>query len=318
MPLTPIKPNSVLLSIMLAVITNLALVRHLGKDGVRTALNRVGKGARLLIHPRTYLKVARVLASSETRPVVLAEPRLMVKYLSSYLRIDLSDKERAAILIDHYGFLKNRVQEDFFRRIMERRLLLWRHGVGAHQYQIRLTFPLAHDEGDLALLFESDGVDIYTLSFTIGPGRISGLHVDHAIYIGRVQGKGNGLNLIRTATRECMDVSPATLLLASAEAIATALNLEYMVGIGADSHVAANGDARREVLAKAYDEFWVAMGGHRVDRNMYRLNVPLPAKPIQSIKRNHRARVLRRRGFKDCVKEKVRCAFQDIALRKPD
>src|SRR2546422_6365554 len=42
---------------------------------------------------------------------------------------------------------------------------------------------------------------------------------DHAIYIGRVQGKGRGLQLIKKATKDCLDISPAALLLAATEGI---------------------------------------------------------------------------------------------------
>ena len=67
---------------------------------------------------------------------------------------------------------------------------------------------------------------------------------------------------------------------------------------------------------KAYDEFWLAVGGLRLERNMYHLSVPLPRKPLQLIKRNHRSRVLRKREFRKVVKETVCHAFRDVALAR--
>ena len=317
MPLFPIKPSHIQLLVSLAALTSFALMRELVKDGARTALTRIWKGAWIFTHPRTCFEVVKVLASAETRPIVRAEPRLLFKYLSDFLGADLSRKERASILIDHYKFLTDRVQRNFFRVIVDRRVELWRQIIGERTHRICLTFPrttTAHHEGDLSLIFEADGVDIYVLSFTIGPGSIAGLPASRAIYIARVQGKGKGLHLIRTATKMCVDISPQALLLAAAEGVATALGIGHIIGIGADNHVSAGADFRPNDMGRAYDEFWLAAGGLRMERNMYYLPVPLPHKPIQSVKRNHRSRALRKREYKIIVKEQVCRAFRDVAL----
>jgi len=312
----PVKPHSTLLAALLMLLSNAALIRELGRDGLRAALARVSKGVRLFAHPRTWLKIAQVLTASETQPLLRAVPRVMFKYLTEYLGTDLSQHERASILIDHYTYLKDRVEQDFFRRIVDCRLELWQQTFADSLYRIHLTFPRTyHDEGDLSLIFKADQVDIYTLSFTIGPGSIAGLMAGHVVYIGRVQGKGRGLRLIRKATKDCLDISPATLLLAATEGVAAALELRHMIGIGADRQISARADSRPEGLVHAYDEFWMAAGGLRLDRNMYHLTVPLPEKPIQVIKRNHRSRVLRKRAFKKLVKEQVCRAFRDLAMR---
>src|SRR5882672_7655196 len=316
-PIALVKPNVIQIFASLATLTSLALIRELGKDGVRAALARMWKGAWIFIHPRTCFGVVRVLASAETRHIVRAEPRLMFKYLTDYLGADLSRKERASILIDHYAFLKDRVEGTFFRRIVDGRVELWHQIKSEHTYRIHVTFPrtaTAHHEGDLSLVFEADGVDIYVLSFAIGPGSIAGLAASHAIYIARVQGKGKGLHLIRTATKMCVDVSPPALLLAAAEGVATALGLSHIIGVGAENHISHSADFRSNDMVHAYDEFWLAAGGLRLERNMYHLPVPLPHKPIQSIKRNHRSRVLRKREYKIVVKEQVCRAFRDVAL----
>jgi uncharacterized protein len=317
MPLFPIKLGSTFLSIFLTFLSSLTLIRELGKDSLRTALARVRKGAWVFVHPRTCFEVAKVLTSSKTRPVVQAEPGLIFSYLRAYVGTDLSRKERASILIDHYAFLKDRVEADFFRTILDCRLELWHQIIGEHTYRICLIFPrTTHREGELSLIFEADRVDIYTLSFAIGPGSIAGLAACHALYIARVQGKGGGLHLITRATKNCLDVSPAALLLTAAEGIATALDLSHMIGVGAGIQISTSADFRPEDFVKAYDEFWLAVGGLRLERNMYHLSVPLPHKPLQFIKRNHRSRALRKREFRTVVKESVCHAFRDVALAR--
>jgi hypothetical protein len=244
---------------------------------------------------------------------------LIFKYHTGYLGTQLSRAERASIVIDHYAFLRNRVKPAFFRSIVDGRLELWRRLCGDRLYRICLTFPRTyHDEGDLALILQLDQVDFYTLSFTIGPGNVAGVAACRALYIARVQGKGRALDLIRRATKDCLDVSPAALLLAAAEGVATALDLQDMIGIGAYNQISAGIDPGPENLFKPYDEFWIASGGVRLPRDMYHLAVPLPAKPIQTIKRNHRARVLHKRAFKKVVKGQVCSAFRELALRACD
>ena len=315
----PVKPNSQLLAALIVVLSNMALIRTLGRDGLRLALARVSKGARVFVHPLTWFKVVKVLTAPQTQPVVRAAPEVVLKYLGGYLGANLSESERASILINHYTFLKGCVEQGFFRKIVDGRLQLWKHVVGNCHVRICVTFPVTHhDEGDLSLIFQSDHIDIYTLSFTIGPGGVAGLAADQAIYIARVQGKARGLQLIRKATKDCLDISPASLLLAAAEGVAMALELGHIVGIGADVQISASADSRPEGLVHGYDEFWVASGGLRLDRNMYHLLVPLPEKPIKTIKRNHRSRALRKRAFKKLVKEQVCREFSAIALHPRD
>ena len=129
-----------------------------------------------------------------------------------------------------------------------------------------------------------------------------------------MQGKDKGLHLIRSATRNCLDISPAALLLAAAEGIATALDLSHMIGIGADKQISGSTGSRLEGMVKAYDEFWITAGGLRLERSMYQLTVPLSRKPIQSIKRNHRLRARRKHEYKTVVKEQVCRSFRDLAL----
>jgi uncharacterized protein VirK/YbjX len=241
-----------------------------------------------------------------------------VKYVGSYLGLALSRNERASILISHYAFLRGRVDQNFFQRVVAGRIELWRREVAERHYRICLTFSVQyHAEGDLSLVFLRDDLVIYTLSFTIGPGAVAGLNEGHAIYIGRIQGKGRELQVISQATRDCLDISPAALLLTAAEAVAMALELRHIVGVGADMQISAPSDSRPEGLVHGYNEFWVALGGSPLVRDMYCLTVPLLEKPIKTIKSNHRSRVLRKRAFKTRVREQVCDEFRTVALLSP-
>jgi len=279
------------------------------------AVRRARKGAALFTDPLTHLRVMRVLGRREVRPVLKAAPWMMFKYLTDYLKTDLSRKQRASILVHHYDLLSSRSHERFFRGIVDDRLELWRESFGEHTYRILLTFPHTTDaEGDLALVFRADETDLYVLSFTLGPGNIANLHAANVMYVTRVQGKGRALDRIRVATKECLDISPPALLLAAAEGVATELELAHIVGIGGQTQLSTKLAARSSRLS-AYDEFWTALGGCRLDGDMYLLTVPLAEKPITSIKRCHRSRVRRKRAFKALVARTVRERFRVLFSR---
>lgn len=315
MPTKSIGPQSAFLVLSHVLASGLPLIRELGEGGLQGAMAKGRKAAAMVADPGTCFQVARVLMAPEIRPVREADPRLMFKYLGTYISADLSPGERAAILIEHYGFIRERVNATFFQEIVDSPLELWRHAVGGHTYRICLAFPrTAHDEGDLALVFRTDDVEIYTLGFAIGPASIAGEGAGRALYIARVQGKPKGLHLIRGATKHCLDVSPAAVLLAAAEGVATALDVRHMIGVGASCQLSATRDPRPDRRVAAYDEFWTAVGGVRRERNLYHLPVPAAPKPIQAIQRAHRRRALRKRAFRALVTERVCHAFRDCAL----
>jgi len=280
----------------------------------RGTMRRARKGATALVHPWTHFKVASALSPRKLRPVARAAPLMMFKYLSDYLKTGFSRHERASILVRHYTVLRNRAPEEFFHAIVGEGLELWRKSFGENTYSIFLTFPRETDsEGDLALIFRAGATGIYTLSFTIGPGSIAGLDATNVMYVARVQGKGKALDRIRTATKDCLDIAPPALLLSAAEGIALDLKLERIIGISGHAQISAERAAPRSLLT-AYDEFWIALGGRRLDRDMYQLTVPLTEKPLQSIKRSHRSRVRRKRAFKKLVSEQVRAKFHESVV----
>jgi uncharacterized protein VirK/YbjX len=305
-----------IISAVMAALSGLVIHRGaVGGERVRNGLARVSKSAWLIANPRTSFEIAHVFVSPQMRPALRIEPRLMFKFLAEYLATDLSRKERAAMMIHHYRFLRDRAHPDFYQRIIAHRLALWQFASNGSDHRIWLSFPRTpHGEGDLTLTFEVDGHEIYMLAFTIGPGEIAGLDCADAIYIARVQGKRRGMDRIREATRECNDVSPAALLLAAAEGIAEAFGLEHMIGISAGIQVSTT-YGRTDNFVKAYDEFWKTAGGSKLAREMYHLALPISGKPILSVKRNHRSRALHKRHFRKSVKESVSGAFRAAALR---
>src|SRR5262249_38557359 len=160
-----------IISALTAIVAKATVSGPLSDERIRSGLARASKGAWLLRHPRAALGLVQVFASPNMRPLIRIEPRLMFKCLGNYLATNLSREERVAILTHHYNFITRRTHRSFLENIIENQLELWQLCIGERNYQIQLSFPRTpYTEGDLTLTFEVNGKNIYTLSFTIGPG----------------------------------------------------------------------------------------------------------------------------------------------------
>lgn len=266
-----------------------------------------------------YLNLVAVLTSPEIRPALRHDWRVIFKSFDNYLGRTFSRTHRLRIEANHYCFLRRRLDSPFLAQISKAPLILWESGPDAPGYRIVLGLPLSiykeHNEGDLTLTFEADAQGLFALSFTICPGSIFGLQAEHIIYIGRSQGKAGTADAIKRATRSCLDVAPLTLLLASLQAIALDLKIHDLVAVGAENQVSIGWDTP-EKFHSVYDQFWTSAGANTIGENVYHLPIPLPEKPLGQIKRNHRARVVRRRQFKRSVCDAVALAFREQCLAK--
>ncbi len=270
--------------------------------------------ATMIANPTTQIKVTKTLWKPEVRPVVDADPLMPFKYLSEYLKTGLTRQERAAILVRHYRLLRENVDEHFFQQIVEGGMELWREQLAGSSYSMFLTFPReTHHEGDLALIFRADDTNLYTVSFTLGPGSVAGIDATNVMYIARVQGKGGAFDQIRKATKDCHDIAPSSLMLSAAEGIALELKLERIIGISANTQLSAARSEPRGLVA-AYDDFWTALGATKLTSDMYQMTVPLTEKSILATKRCHRSRVKRKRAFKARVREQVRLGFRKCMI----
>lgn len=265
----------------------------------------------------SYLSLVAVLTSPEIRPAVRHDWRVIFKSFDNYLGRTFSRTHRLRIETNHYRFLQRFLDRPFLAQLSKAPMVLWESSLDAPGYRIVLGLPLSiykeHNEGDLTLAFEAESLGLFTLSFTICPGSIFDLPTEHIIYIGRSQGKAGAANAIKLATRSCVDVAPLALLLSALQAIALDLKIYDLVAVGAENQVSIGWDTP-EKFHSVYDQFWTSVGANRIGENVYHLPIPLPEKPLGQIKRNHRARVVRRRQFKRSVSAAVAKAFREQCL----
>jgi tetratricopeptide (TPR) repeat protein len=177
-----------------------------------------------------------------------------------------------------------------------------------------ITVQISHDpidEGELSLLFKSDGTPLYTVSFTIVPGYTVGLAGRHALLLSRMQGSRAKFQEIRRATKEMGDISPQALLVAALEGIAIAMRVPHIAGVCA-ANLAAHNERTEEILVRHYDGFYKTIGGESKNSGFYLMDVPFPKKSLALVKPGHRLRTKLKQKIKTDLAEAVCAAWRKI------
>lgn len=184
------------------------------------------------------------------------QPRLASKIFRNYFDISASCEERYTILKTHYSTIIGLgLSPLVFAAAREGVDLcpLESRGDARYRIHLRAVGPLVR-EGELVFQLVREESLVHSLAFTIMPGR-TGL----AIGVGCLQGPStNGLELIRTATRELHGIRPKNLL------IRLVRQLGHHLGCG-ELIMASNRNrisrlTRRGAVVADYDETWNELG----------------------------------------------------------
>ncbi len=258
-----------------------------------------------------HRRLSRLLALPEFTELTNRHPQLPYLYLGSrYLARRFTVAARCTALIHHYSYLHANLPDAFLSRILFDEVTLWDQNIQMHRYSLTLGFsrPI-RNEGELSISFQVDGVTVSLLSFTIVPGHLVGLQVEHALLVSRMQGERGCFEQIRHATKALNDVSPSLLLVAALQGVADALGIRYSAAVCAIDQV-ANKEPESLDFKAAYDEFWVSLGATKGMSDLFHLPFPLPEKSLDLVKQKYRLRVKSRRQFRRQVAEDVRRSVQ--------
>ncbi len=266
----------------------------------------------LLFKLSDHLRVSRALALPQTRSLLEHHPRTAFKYLHKYLARSFDIQSRSAILANHYHYLSGLVDMDFIDRICRGEIALWEEEIEGSRYGISLTYP-KNEEGELFLSFTENAVPLFTLSFTIAPGRLLNVADDQVVFVGRLQGAANSRDAIKRASKAFHELTPAALLLAATRGIAASLNITGIVGVSARNQVCMRG-TQCPNAASAYDEFWTSAGGEMLYEQFYYLPVEQMEKPLSQVKNNHRSRVRQKRQLKNSLTSRISLTFKQKCL----
>lgn len=260
-----------------------------------------------------YVGMLGVLMTPEIRAVVRRDWKTaLIPLRGSYLSPGLPRRARIRLMTHHYSFIRRNLVGDCLARICRGPSAVWEESRNGTLYRIVLSLPppstKEQAEGDICLVFKADSTDVFTLSFTICPGSSFGLAGD-VMYIGRLQGSRQQMDLIRASAKNCNGISQQTLLLAAAEGICLAMGIRWMVCPSSRSQLSVGRQDEFSNGVSIYDQFWLDIGATRLGEENFHLPVPMPHKPTNQIKRCHRSRAAGRRRYRDSVSDQARATF---------
>lgn len=253
-----------------------------------------------LLNYKGFQELKRVTADLPLEPLLKRQPRFLYKYLVPYAAANFDRRTRLAILINHYQYLKERSNAAFFAALADAPVL-WRKSFGPDECTISLSYPIhVNNEAELSLHFSWNSVLTQVVSFVVVPGSAVGAASPHVLLFGQVQGFAN-VEQLREITKTLFDITPANLLVHAAYGLASAWRLGYAAGVSKQNKVGKWINRYFD-----YDTFWLDLKGElNPQADTFLLPVPPPERPLEEVKRNHRARTQRKRAFKEAVREEV-------------
>jgi len=253
----------------------------------------------LVTHIPLHRRVLTVGKLPDFHGMTKYQPRFLYKYLNNlYLVRGLGVKARGEAFIRHYHTFAAAFDRAFLSGLQEGQVPLMAAERGGVSYEITMCQSLQYmNEGEVSLHFCADGEVIYIAAFTIVPGWTLEIDTDSALLVTRLQGSRGKFGAISKATKDLMDLTPQFILFSALQGIAMVLGISYIGSVSGARHI-SNEDPQSPLFHKAYDDFMVSQGAVGSADDLFRLQVPVREKPLNYIKRDHRARTLRKRRFR--------------------
>lgn len=271
---------------------------------------RVRQLAYLAAHPLSHYRCARAIRRSS----LTADPLIALRYLGDHLALSMQTQQRREALMGHYAALP-RILRPAAKRGLSKGVPIWRRDIPDTESALSIVLELsrlAPMEGELELRFTFKS-DLYVLTFLIAPGRAFDLQCGRVLFIGGVQGRIGTREEIREASKLNGEVSPATMLLMTVQALAKAARVDQLIAIGEDEHISM-GYSPSKILFD-YRRCWTEIGGKRIGRH-YSIPLESPQKPLSDIPLSHRRRAKIRRETKRLLSETIECSLRQI-IRPP-
>lgn len=253
-----------------------------------------------LLNYRGFRTLKNVVDNLPLKPLLERQPRFLYKFLAPYAVANFKRRLRLDTLITHYQFLGATANPRFFAALAQNPVI-WSEQFDSDSCSISVSFPQhSTNEAEISLNLYWNSTLTQVVSFVVAPGSAVGSQSPHVLLITQVQGYAKSAQL-KDVTKALHEITPACLLVNAAYGFAAAWKIDLAAGISAQSKV-----GKWIHLHFDYDAFWQDFKGeYNANTDLYSLPVPAPEKPIAQIKRNHRARTLRKRLYKEQVREHI-------------
>jgi uncharacterized protein VirK/YbjX len=287
----------------------LALIRQISRQPGILQLKHTFRTIQSWFNYTDFQRIKSLSKSLPLEHLLISQPKFQYKYLSNYAAANLPRAIRLLAIYNHYRFLADKVGQFFFTALANKPII-WEEQRDEDVFAITLGYPrLAGFEGELSLSLRLNSTFVQMATVVIVPGRVVGVASEQVLFITQVQG-AKDVALMRYATKVLHDITPAVLLINATYGMAAALGISCAVGISTERQLGAGAKQYFD-----YNIFWEQFAGEPLASNLYWLPMPTPEKPLEQVKSNHRSRTLRKRQFKQAVREQVERSFQHTFLK---
>ncbi|SFK28567.1 DUF535 family protein [Methylocapsa palsarum] len=222
-----------------------------------------------------------------------------------YLSKKLTLSQRLNTALRHYQFERSNFNSIYIRdAYLLGGVTLWDHITPNNRFTIVL---IATDdnlyEGELSVILSVNGVRLCRMSFCYVNTTLFRLQPQETLLISRNQTD-------QVPERTIFDSgfkhnAPHLFCLSAICGIAMANGFENVFGIAHDSQIAYHENYDTS-FRNSYTALWEKFDAAECDDHVYRLNVPLKLRPVETVKRDHRRRARNRRQNWDDIAQSAR------------
>ncbi|MGE4798991.1 VirK/YbjX family protein [Yersinia hibernica] len=255
--------------------------------------------ARALISPKLTFNLLGILVKQPfLNSILRAQPDLPCKLHRPYLANTLNNRQKLAVLQDHFQLENQCMPESLRRNYLHHSpyKLTELTGKNEEKYSLYLgVIPKLNKEGEITLMLANEQqhtLALLTFSLTY-------YQKQKTWFIGGLQGADNGTphGEIQACTKACHGLFPKRLVLEASCYLAGLMGIERIIAVGNSTHIYQNWRYRakkKDKLHADYDSFWESLGGKQCAEGYFDLPAQIARKPIEDIASKKRAEYRRR------------------------
>ncbi|TPG46509.1 DUF535 family protein [Sphingomonas glacialis] len=239
------------------------------------------------------------------------------KYLGRYLSRSFDSAQKREAILSHYRLVSRVIPNKILNRIVSTGLVIWH--ITSDECHCNITLHsnvISPLEGEWQISFYFNGTAVYHLSLSFCRLGIRGHTSNARCIIGGVQGVYQSQDAIRHAAKLNSDISPATILILAARAIASVIGVETVYGVSSSQHVSSSYAGDR--MKTQYNDLWTSNGGQLLPNEFYLILSQSDDIHSQSVSSAHRRRKERRRKLRSSLLEQITDCSRDALLNNAD
>jgi uncharacterized protein VirK/YbjX len=262
----------------------------------------------------TLRRILRFLNLPTFIDLVQDNPKFAFKCLTdAYLMKGLSIPDRADCFLHNHELLLQRVPTSVLRQILTWGIDVAEFTEEGIRFTVRcgLSRPCGK-EGEQSLILLADGEILYTLTFTVVPGRIIGSKSVESILISRMQGEADlPSRKLKAAQIALSRLRFGSVLLSCLEGFSLALGIEEITCVSSSLQL-SYAPAHASRFKHAYEDLLVERGFGLNERGIYVSPVPIRERTPEENKAHHPNRARARHALRQKLSASCREAVSDL------